>query len=178
MRIRSTTIVCLRHRGVTAMAGDGQVSLGDTVLKGKAHKVRELREGKVLAGFAGATADAFALFDKFEQHLESYEGDLLRAVVELAKEWRLDKAMNRLDALLLVADARHIYMVSGNGDIVEPDDKVLAIGSGGPYALAAARVLLRHSSLGAEEIAREALKCAAEICVFTNQQIEVNRLER
>jgi ATP-dependent HslUV protease, peptidase subunit HslV len=173
----ATTILCLRLRGKTAIAGDGQVSYGDMVLKGKATKLRQLNDGKIVAGFAGATADAFALFDKFETFLDANEGDLTRSVVELAKEWRLDKMMNRLDALLLVADSKNIYMVSGIGDIIEPDDNVLAIGSGGPYALSAARALIKHSKLNAEEVALESMKIAADICIYTNHQITVMPLE-
>ncbi|MDP2360003.1 MAG: ATP-dependent protease subunit HslV [bacterium] len=173
---RATTIVCLRHRGCTAMAGDGQVSFGDMVLKNGAVKIRSLRSGHVLAGFAGAAADAFALFDRFDQVLEARDGDLTTAVVEMAKEWRLDKAMQRLDAILLVADAQHIYMVSGTGDIIEPDEPLLAIGSGGPYALAAAKALLAHAKLDAASVAREALHIAADICVYTNHSIQVEVL--
>lgn len=175
-QLRATTILCLRRQGRTAMAGDGQVSLGDMVLKNGASKLRVLRQGRVLAGFAGAAADAFALLDRFEQMLEAREGDLTTAVVDMAKEWRLDKAMQRLDAVLLVADAQHIYMVSGTGDIIEPDEPLLAIGSGGPFALAAARALLAHSALDAEAVAREALHIAADICVFTNHSIQVEVL--
>lgn len=174
--LRATTILCVRHGGRTAMAGDGQVSYGDLVLKSKASKLRVLGDGQVLAGFAGAAADAFALFDRFEQVLQAREGDLTTAVVDMAKEWRLDKAMHRLDAILLVADAKRMVMLSGTGDVIEPDEPVLAIGSGGPYALAAARALLAHSSLGAEEVAREALAIAADLCIYTNHSIQVESL--
>ncbi len=172
----ATTILCLRHKGVTAIAGDGQVSYDDMILKQGACKLRRLDEGRVLAGFAGGAADAFALFERFEQVLDSQEGDLTRSVVELAKEWRLDKNMQRLDALLLVADQDHIYMISGIGDIIEPDDPLLAIGSGGPYAQAAARALVSHTKLDAESIVRAAMKIASEICVYTNDQIRVETL--
>ncbi len=171
-----TTVVCVRHRGKTAIGSDGQVSFGDTSLKAGAVKVRPLRDGKVLAGFAGSTADAFALFERFEQMLESHQGELTRSVVELAKEWRTDKVMRHLDALLLVADTKHIYMVSGLGDIIEPDDQVLAIGSGGPYALAAARALMHHTKMSAEEIVKESLTIAADICIYTNHHITVHSL--
>ena len=171
-----TTVLCVRHRGKTAIGSDGQVSFGDTALKAGAVKVRPLCDGKILAGFAGSTADAFALFERFEQMLESHQGELTRSVVELAKEWRTDKVMRHLDALLLVADRKHIYMVSGLGDIIEPDDQVLAIGSGGPYALAAARALVSHTKQGAEEIVQHALDIAAEICIYTNHQITVHTL--
>jgi len=174
--LRATTILCVRHGGKTAMAGDGQVSYGDLVLKSRASKLRVLGGGSVLAGFAGAAADAFALFDRFEQVLQAREGDLTAAVVEMAKEWRLDKAMHRLDAVLLVADTKRMVMLSGTGDVIEPDEPVLAIGSGGPYALAAARALLAHSSLGAEEVAREALAIAADLCIYTNHSIQVESL--
>jgi ATP-dependent HslUV protease subunit HslV len=174
--LRATTILCVRHGGRTAMAGDGQVSYGDLVLKSRASKLRVLGGGSVLAGFAGAAADAFALFDRFEQVLQAREGDLTAAVVDMAKEWRLDKAMHRLDAVLLVADAKRMVMLSGTGDVIEPDEPVLAIGSGGPYALAAARALLAHSSLDAEQVAREALGIAADLCIYTNHSIQVESL--
>lgn len=174
--LRATTVICVRHKGRTAMAGDGQVSYGDMVLKNSASKLRVLRDGRILAGFAGAAADAFALFDRFEQVLESREGDLTQAVVEMAKEWRLDKAMQRLDAVLLLADAQRMIMLSGTGDIIEPDEPALAIGSGGPFALAAARALLAHTELPADEVVRHALHIAADICVFTNHTIQVEVL--
>jgi ATP-dependent HslUV protease subunit HslV len=174
--MRATTVICVRHKGRTAMAGDGQVSYGDMVLKNSASKLRVLREGRILAGFAGAAADAFALFDRFEQMLDAREGDLTQAVVDMAKEWRLDKAMQRLDAVLLVADSQRMIMLSGTGDIIEPDEPVLAIGSGGPFALAAARALLAHSELPVDEVVRQALHIAADICVFTNHTIQVEVL--
>lgn len=171
-----TTILCVRRDGVVAMAGDGQVSMGDTVLKAKARKVRRLAGGRVLAGFAGGTADAFTLAEKFEAELERLSGNLARAAVALAREWRSDRVLRRLEALLAVADAEASLLISGNGDVVEPDDGVLAIGSGGQYALAAARALLRHSDRPAPEIARTALGIAGEICVYTNSSITLETL--
>ena len=173
---RSTTVICVRHNGRLAMAGDGQVSLGQTVLKHTARKIRRLHKDKVLAGFAGATSDAFALFSRFENKLEEYRGNLGRAAIELAKDWRLDKALRQLDALLIVADKDAAFLISGTGDVVEPDDGILAIGSGGPYALAAARALIAHTDLGAREIATEALDIAAGICVYTNRKTTVEEL--
>jgi ATP-dependent HslUV protease subunit HslV len=174
--IRSTTVICVRHQGRVVLAGDGQVTLGQTVLKKSALKIRRLGKGDVLAGFAGSTSDAFALFSRFEAKLEEYRGNLSRAAIELAKEWRLDKALRRLDALLIVADKANSFLISGNGDVVEPDDGIVAIGSGGPYALAAARALVRHTGLQAKEIALEAMKISAEICVYTNDHIAVEEL--
>lgn len=169
---RSTTIVAVRKDGRAAMAGDGQVSLGQTVLKDKAKKVRRIGEGgKVLVGFAGATADAFALLERLEQKLKEHRGSLPRAAVELAKDWRTDRSLRRLEAMMIAMDATHTLLLSGTGDVVEPDDGVIAIGSGGMYALAAARALLRNSSLSAAEIAREAMKVAGEICVYTNHEL-------
>lgn len=159
------------------MGGDGQVTIGDTVMKASAQKVRELKDGRILAGFAGAVADAFALFEKLEEKLERYPANLTRACVELAKDWRTDRLLRRLNALLVVADRDHLFLVSGDGDVIEPDDEVVAIGSGGPYALAAARALKAHSGLSAEEIVRSALEIAGEICIYTNQQITVLNLE-
>jgi ATP-dependent HslUV protease subunit HslV len=158
------------------MAADGQVTLGQTVLKKTAQKIRRLHKGDVLAGFAGATSDAFALFARFEIKLEEYRGNLSRAAIELAKDWRLEKALRQLDALLVVADKETTFLISGTGDLVEPDDGIIAIGSGGPFALAAARALLAHTDLAAREIALEALKISAEICVYTNQQITLEEL--
>ncbi|MCX7780849.1 MAG: ATP-dependent protease subunit HslV [Negativicutes bacterium] len=173
----ATTIVAVRHQGKTAIAGDGQVTFGgNTVMKHNAKKVRRLYHGKVLAGFAGSVADAFTLFAKFEAKLEEYNGNMMRAAVELAKEWRLDRVLRRLEALLIVVDNQHILIISGNGEVIEPDDNVTAIGSGGPYALAAARALIRHSELAAPDIAKEALLIAADICVFTNNHITVEEL--
>jgi ATP-dependent HslUV protease subunit HslV len=173
---RSTTVICVRHKGRLAMAGDGQVSLGQTILKQTARKIRRLHKDKVLAGFAGATSDAFALFSRFENKLEEYRGNLGRAAIELAKDWRLDKALRQLEALLIVADMESSYLISGTGDVVEPDDGILAIGSGGPYALAAARALVRHTDLSAKDIALEAMRIASGICVYTNDQITVEEL--
>ncbi|MDR7865446.1 MAG: ATP-dependent protease subunit HslV [Sporomusaceae bacterium] len=173
----ATTIVAARRDGKTAIAGDGQVTFGqNTVMKHNAKKVRRLYHGKVLAGFAGSVADAFTLFTKFEQKLEEYNGNMMRAAVELAKEWRLDRVLRRLEALLIVADADNMLIISGNGEVIEPDDAVTAIGSGGPYALAAARALMAHSALTAPEVAREALAIAADICVYTNNHITVEEL--
>jgi ATP-dependent HslUV protease, peptidase subunit HslV len=172
----ATTILAVRAAGMLVLAGDGQVSLGNTVMKHNARKVRRLYQGRVLAGFAGATADAFTLFEKFEQKLESVNGNLRRAAVELAKDWRTDRMLRRLEALLIVADAESTLLISGSGDVVEPDDGIIAIGSGGNYALAAAKALAKHSTLGARAIAEEAMRIAATICVFTNDQIVVEEL--
>ena len=175
-RARSTTILSVRRDGHLAIAGDGQVTMGESVVKQKARKVRRLYGDKIVAGFAGSTADALSLFSRFEQKLEEYHGNLSRAVVELAKEWRTDRALRHLEALLLVADAKNTYLVSGTGDVIEPDDGIVAIGSGGPYALAAARALARHTSMNAREIAAEAMRLAGEICIFTNDQIAIEEL--
>ncbi len=172
----STTIICVRREGRLAMAGDGQVTMGQTILKQTAQKTRRLYKGKILAGFAGATSDAFALFSRFEAKLEEYRGNLSRAAIELAKDWRLDKALRRLEAFMIVADKDSTFLISGTGDVVEPDDGVIAIGSGGPYALAAARALINHTNLTAREIALEAMKIAAGICVYTNDRISVEEL--
>lgn len=174
--IRSTTVICVRHKGKTAMAADGQVTVGQTVLKATAQKIRRLGKGDILAGFAGSTSDAFALFARFEAKLEEHRGNLSRAAIELAKDWRMEKALRQLDALLVVANRETSLLISGTGDVVEPDDGVLAIGSGGPYALAAARALLRHTELGARAVAEEALKISAQICVYTNDTITVEEL--
>ena len=173
---RSTTIVAVRRDGKAAMAGDGQVSLGQTVMKGQARKVRRIAEGKVVAGFAGATADAFTLLDRFEAKLKEYRGSLQRAAVELAKDWRTDRYLRRLEAMLIVMDENTTLLISGTGDVVEPDEGVIAIGSGGSYALAAARALVRNSDLSAPEIARGSLEIAGEICVYTNQEIIVEEM--
>lgn len=173
----ATTIVAVRHQGKTAIAGDGQVTFGqNTIMKHSAKKVRRLYHGKVLAGFAGSVADAFTLFDKFEGKLEEFNGNMMRAAVELAKEWRLDRVLRRLEALLIVVDDKHLLIISGNGEVIEPDDGVTAIGSGGSYALAAARALVQHSPLNAADIARTALEIAAGICVYTNDHITVEEL--
>lgn len=172
----ATTIIAVRRGDTVALAGDGQVTLGSTVIKGSARKVRTLYNDKVLAGFAGSTADAFALFEKFETKLKEYNGQLARSAVELAKDWRLDRNLRRLEAMLLVADADKTLLISGTGDVVDPDEGVHAIGSGGPYALAAARALMRHSELSATEIATEAMRIAGEICIYTNDNIIVREL--
>ncbi|WP_094607615.1 ATP-dependent protease subunit ClpQ [Sporomusa silvacetica DSM 10669] len=173
----ATTIVAVRHQGKTAIAGDGQVTFGqNTIMKHNAKKVRRLYHGKVLAGFAGSVADAFTLFEKFEGKLEEFNGNMMRAAVELAKEWRLDRVLRRLEALLIVIDDNHLLIISGNGEVIEPDDGVTAIGSGGPYALAAARALVQHSPLCAADIVRTALEIASNICVYTNDHITVEEL--
>ncbi len=175
-RMRATTILAVRKDGKLAMGGDGQVTVGETVMKQHAVKVRALADGKVLAGFAGAAADALTLFEKFEEKLQRFPGNLPRAAVELAKDWRSDRVLRRLDALLVVADAHHGYLISGTGELIEPDDGLLAIGSGGQYALAAARALAAHSSLSARDIVQRSLEIAADICVFTNHHITVLEL--
>lgn len=175
--IRSTTILAVRRDGHVAIGGDGQVSVGDTIMKSQAVKVRALRSGKVLAGFAGAAADAFTLFEKFEEKLERHPGNLPKAAVELAKEWRSDRVLRRLEALLVVCDRDHGFVISGNGELIEPDDGILAIGSGGSFALAAARALLANTTLSAPEIARKAMMIAGEICIYTNQNITVIETE-
>jgi len=175
-KFRSTTILAVRRNGKVAMAGDGQVSFGETVMKSNARKVRRLLDGKVLCGFAGATADAFTLFDRFEAKLKEYSGDLTRAAVELAKDWRTDRALRRLEAMLLVADISKTLLVSGTGDVIEPEVDALAIGSGGSYAYAAALAFLDGSELPAREIAERSLKIAGNICIYTNQQIVIEEL--
>jgi ATP-dependent HslUV protease, peptidase subunit HslV len=175
--MKSTTIIAVRHNGHVALGGDGQVTMGQTVVKGTAQKVRKLRDGRILTGFAGSVADAFALFDKFEEKLERYPGNLSRASVELAKDWRTDRYLRRLDALLAVADADHLFLISGDGNVIEPDDEVVAVGSGSGYALAAARALKQHSSLTAAEIVRRSLEIAADICIYTNTNITVLELD-
>jgi ATP-dependent HslUV protease subunit HslV len=174
--MHGTTILAVRHEGSLALAGDGQVTLGQTVIKHKAKKIQRLHGDKVLAGFAGSTADAMALIHRFEARLDEYRGNLQRAAVELAKEWRTDKSLRRLEAFLVVADRDTTFLLSGGGDVITPDDGVVAVGSGGPMALAAARALVRHARLDAEGIAREAMKIAGEICVYTNDQVEVETL--
>lgn len=170
-KIRATTILAVRRNGRTVLAGDGQVSLGDTIMKHRASKVRYMYENKVLVGFAGAAADAFNLFERLESKLETYSGNLTRAAVELAKDWRTDKILRKLEALLLAADKNHTLIISGTGDVIEPDEPVAAIGSGGPYAFAAARALIEHSELEADEIVMASMKIAASICLYTNEQI-------
>ncbi len=175
-RVRSTTILCIRRNGKVVMAGDGQVTIGQEVLKASARKLRRLYGDKVLAGFAGSTADAVALFARFESKLEAHSGNLTRAVIELAKEWRTDRVLRHLEALLLVADAQNTYIVSGSGDVIEPDEGVAAIGSGGPFAKAAALALMRNTNLDARRIAEEAMRVAGEICIFTNDRITFEEL--
>jgi len=174
--VHATTVLAVRKEGRVAMGGDGQVTMADTVVKGSARKVRELRDGAILAGFAGAVADAFTLFEKLEEKLERYPANMTKAVVELAKDWRMDRYLRRLDALLAVADREHLFLVSWNGDVIEPDDGVLAIGSGGSFALAAARALKDHSELDATEVVKRSLEIAGDICIYTNQDIVVLEL--
>jgi ATP-dependent HslUV protease subunit HslV len=174
--IHGTTILAVRRDGKVALAGDGQVTLSNTILKHKAKKIRRLYHDKIIAGFSGATADAFTLFEKFEKKLEQFNGNITRAAVELAKDWRTDKFLRRLEALLLIADQDHCFIISGSGDVIEPDDMVTAVGSGGPFAQAAAKALLDHTSLSASEIVREAMKIAAGICIYTNDQITIEEL--
>ena len=171
-----TTILCVRHKGKVALAGDGQVTIGDMVVKQGARKIRRLHNDRVLAGFAGSAADGMALFSKFEAKLDEFRGNLRRASVELAKEWRTDRILRRLEALLIVADEQNSYLISGSGDLIEPDDGILAIGSGGSFALAAARALLAYSDLSAKDICVEAMKIAADICIYTNSSILVEEL--
>ncbi len=178
MRIRSTTVIAVRHNGQVAVAGDGQVSFGETVMKHNAKKVRRMYNDKIIAGFAGGAADAFALFERLEAKLKEFHGDLLRAAVELAKDWRTDRMLRRLEAMLVVVDGKHSFIISGNGDVIEPDDGILAIGSGGQYALAAAKALTKHSTLTARQIAEEAMKIASSICIYTNDHIIIEELEK
>lgn len=175
-RIRSTTVLLVRRDGKAAMAGDGQVTLGETVIKGNARKVRRLSNGKILTGFAGSTADAFSLLARFETKLEQFQGQLERAAIELSKDWRTDKYLRNLEALLIVADANDAFLISGKGDVISSDDGLLAVGSGSMYALAAARAMMRHTSLSAREIAEESLKIAGEICIYTNSDITVEEI--
>jgi ATP-dependent HslUV protease, peptidase subunit HslV len=174
--VRSTTILLVRREGRVALAGDGQVTLGETVMKSGAKKVRRLYNDRILAGFAGATADAFSLLTRFEGKLEQYHGNLERAAIELSKEWRTDKILRHLEALLVVADEKGSFLLSGNGDVIAPDDGVLGIGSGGAYALAAARALVKHTEMPAREVALEAMRIASEICIYTNENIIVEEL--
>lgn len=175
-KLRATTVVAVRRKGRVAMGGDGQVTLGDTVMKSKARKVRALKDGTILAGFAGAVADAFALFEKLEEKLERYPSNLTKAVVEMAKDWRTDRYLRRMEAVLIVADRTHLFLISGDGNVIEPDDEVVAIGSGGSFALSAARALTVHSELSAPDIVRESLNIAADICIYTNHDISVLEL--
>ncbi len=174
--IHATTVICVRKDGAVSIAGDGQVTIGNTVMKHGAAKVRRLYGNKILAGFAGSAADAFALFSRFEAKLEEYHGNMERAVVELAKDWRLDKYLRQLQAFLIVANAEREYLLSGTGDLIQPDDGILAIGAGGPYALAAARALMKHTDMTAAQIAEEALRIASTICIYTNDNITVENL--
>jgi ATP-dependent HslUV protease subunit HslV len=174
--MHGTTILCVRHRGSVVMAGDGQVSMGNAVVKHTARKIRRLSQGRILAGFAGSTADALTLCEKFEKKLDEFNGNLRRAAVELARDWRSDRVLRRLEALMAIADRESSLLISGTGDVLEPDDGIVALGSGGNYALAAARVLVKHTELDARVIAQEAMRAAAAICVYTNEQIVVEEL--
>jgi ATP-dependent HslUV protease subunit HslV len=174
--MHGTTVLCVRKDNKVVVAGDGQVTLGESVIKHNAKKVRRLFNEKIIAGFAGSTADALSLFGRFEGKLQEFHGNLPRAAVELAKDWRTDRSLRHLDALLLVADAKSTFLLSGNGDVIEPDDGVCAIGSGGPYALASARALAKHTKLSAKEIAQEAMRLASEICIFTNANFSIEEL--
>ncbi|HXY54198.1 MAG TPA: ATP-dependent protease subunit HslV [Nitrospirota bacterium] len=176
MPLHGTTILSVRRNGKTAIAGDGQVTVGATVMKHNAKKVRKMYNDKILAGFAGATADAFTLFEKFEAKLEQYHGNLTRAAVELAKDWRTDRVLRRLEALMIVTDAERSFVLSGSGDVIEPENGIAAIGSGGAYALSAARALMDHTALDARMIVEEAMKIAAEICIYTNKEISIEEL--
>lgn len=172
----STTILCVRKNGKVAIGGDGQVSFGNTIIKSGACKIRTMKDGKVLAGFAGSSADAFTLFERFESKLDEFRGNITRAAVELAKDWRSDRILRRLEAMMIVADHEKTFTISGTGDVLEPDDDISAIGSGGPYAMAAARALLKHSKLDAKDIVEEAMGIAAGICIYTNDKIHVEVL--
>ena len=174
--IRSTTVLSLRHAGCAVMAADGQVTFGDTVVKQSARKIRRLYNDQILAGFAGSAADSFALFSRFESKLEQYRGNLERSAVELAKDWRTDRVLRRLEAMLIVLDADTTFLLSGNGDLIEPDDGIVAIGSGGTYAMAAAKALARHTELGARDIAEHAMAIAASICIYTNANVTIEEL--
>jgi ATP-dependent HslUV protease subunit HslV len=174
--IHATTILAVRHRERTVLAGDGQVTFGNTVLKQGAKKIRRLYNDSILAGFAGSAADSFALFSRFESKLEQYRGNLERSAVELARDWRTDRLLRRLEAMLIVADRKSTFLLSGTGDLIEPDDGVVAVGSGGPFAMAAARALLHHSALDARQIAEESMRIAAEICIYTNPNLTIEEL--
>jgi ATP-dependent HslUV protease subunit HslV len=174
--IRSTTVLCVRRNGSVVMAGDGQVTLGESVIKHSAKKIRRLYQDKILAGFAGSTADAFSLFSRFEAKLEQYHGNVGRSAVELAKDWRTDKYLRHLQALLLVSDKEQTFMLSGQGDVIEPDGGIAAIGSGGPYAQSAAQALIEHTELSARQIAEEAMKIASKICIYTNEKVTIEEL--
>lgn len=178
MKIHATTILGLKYKGSVAMGGDGQVTLGDTVMKAKAVKIRRLYDDKIIAGFAGAAADALALFERFEEKIDEFSGNLPRAAVELAKDWRTDKYLQKLEAILAVADKKHSFLIAGTGEVIEPDDGILAIGSGGPYALAAARAIIgTKTKMTAEEIVKKSLLTAAEICIYTNENITVEKIK-
>lgn len=177
MEINGTTVLCIKRNNSVVMASDGQVTLGNTVLKHNAKKIRKLYNGTVLTGFAGSTADAFTLFERFEEKLETYKGNLIRAAVELAKDWRTDKVLRRLEALLIVADREHILILSGNGDVIEPEEGIAAIGSGGPFAYSAAKALYENTNLSAKEIALKAMEIASKICIYTNNIIIMEELE-
>jgi len=177
LTVHATTVVGLKHKGRVVIAGDGQVTYGDTIIKSTARKIRKLFNDQVLAGFAGASADAFSLFERFETKLEEFHGNLGRAAVELAKDWRTDRYLRRLDAQLLVLNKEKIFIISGTGDVIEPDDNVIAIGAGGAFAMAAARALMKHSTLDAVKIAREAMEITASICIYTNSRIIIETLE-
>lgn len=176
MKIRGTTILSVRHKGKVAIGGDGQVTIGQTAVKHKSRKVQRLAEGKVVVGYAGAAADALSLMERFEAKLKDFQGSVPRAVTELAKEWRTDRTLRRLESLLAVVDKEHSFLVSGSGEVIKPDDGIIGLGSGGQYAVAAARALVKHSNLSAREIVEEALKIASEICVYTNDQITVEEV--
>ncbi|MEZ6142714.1 MAG: ATP-dependent protease subunit HslV [Zavarzinella sp.] len=177
MQFRATTILAVRHQGKSAIGGDGQVTLGPMVMKNDAHKIRRLYDGKVAVGFAGASADAFALLERFEAKLRDFQGSVPRAATELAKDWRTDRALRRLEAMMIAMDRNHLLLISGTGDVIQPTDDILAIGSGGGFALSAARALVKHSTLPAEEIVRASLNIAGEICIYTNQNIDVVSLD-
>ena len=174
--MKATTVICVRHKEMVAIGADGQVTMSNTVMKHTAKKIRRLYQDKCLAGFAGATADAFTLFERFEKKLEQYNGNITRASVELAKDWRTDRLLRRLEALLIVADAEHTFILSGTGDVIEPDDGIAAIGSGGPYAQAAAKALIKYTDLSAVDIVRESMLIASQICIYTNDKIVVEEL--
>src|SRR5947207_11066579 len=175
-QMQSTTIICVRKGGKVAIAGDGQVTLGDTVIKHGAKKIRRLYNDKIISGFAGSSADSFALFSRFESKLEQFHGNLSRAAVELAKDWRTDRSLRHLEAVMVVADDKNSFLIAGNGDLIEPDDGLIAIGSGGPYALAAGRALLKYTNLSARQIAKEAMQIAGKICIYTNDAVSVEEL--
>ncbi len=174
---KGTTILCVRRDGKVTIAGDGQVTMGNTVLKHNAKKIRTMYDNKIIAGFSGATADAFTLFERFEAKIESYRGNITRAAVELAKDWRTDKMLRRLEALLLIADKEHTFIISGTGDVIEPEEGIAAIGSGGPYAQAAAKALFENTNLSAREIVEKSMKIASNICIYTNENITVEELQ-